>query len=350
MKRQNKMMISSEQTQAEHLSKKRRTLKETNGQQAVQAASAHYSTQPMAQHNHLQQQQQAAADYDNQLWLSADALYNAAAPLPEFKYALTQNMAALEQASYGLGYESGSSCLTSPQSTVSYNYQAPIYSPNSTALDESLLNLNNYETQPIAIGQDFNISQSESQKWIYENCDDASSLTSSSGYNSDDYYYSNYMTPAMENAQQQQHNIANDPASLYYNSGCVGASSPTTADLYSNVFEAELNPALYAACDDSYAANAFALADNLMGQPQQQQQYHDLSGYTTTSAAAQATTGCISPDYFYSNSTLGNGSEWNTIQMDSTATNTASYSQQLDMTQQQQLTHMMPLTAAGGGF
>ncbi|KAI9585690.1 transcription factor glial cells missing [Glossina fuscipes] len=49
-----------------------------------------------------------------------------------------------------------------------------------------------------------NFTNHDSHKWSSENCDDNSSLTSSSGYNSDDYYFPAYLPTAFNNFEANQ--------------------------------------------------------------------------------------------------------------------------------------------------
>ncbi|XP_073821172.1 glial cells missing [Musca autumnalis] len=336
IKRNNSKMEPSTDASVIQVSKKKRAMREIPSN--VSAATTEQIPQTANYNQHLLEQQQ---QFDNQsaTWLTDlnTPLYNTASTtattLPEFTYPSHQQLPSMES-SYNLQYEQASSCLTSPQSAYSYSQQ---YSPNNSAIDENLMGQNQqnpalYPTNSSLLSTDF--TSADNQKWIYENCDDASSLTSSSGYNSDDYYYSTFMSSTLNNfdtpeaAQQAQ--LASPS---YYSS-----TSPIATDIYNTVFEADLPSTLYTtpSTTDNFQTNPTTHShqaefnDNML---QHSPQYHSLSGYTSDLSSSNNAVGHSGPDFYYSNSINDNGNEWN-IQMENS---TIMYSQQ----QQQQMDSSM---------
>ncbi|KNC22191.1 Transcription factor glial cells missing [Lucilia cuprina] len=325
VKRQNNKMDSSNDSLMQQTAKKKRSLRDmTNSSNNTTVA---YQTD--------------AAHYDNTLansqWLPEmnTAVYNTT--LPEFNY--NSHNVDLNPMSYNLHYETAANQqpLSSPHNTA-YSYTSQQYSPNNSLIDDSVLCQHTagiYE-QPASqsLQQDYTLQ--DNQKWMYESCDDTSSLTSSSGYNSDDYYFPNFLSSTLNSYDVNATVGLENPS--YYSHTPSSAASPNTADIYTNVFDGDLPPssALYGAADN-YQTNIShtGFSDNMLNQgeqqqQQQQQQYHNLSSYTSDAG----------PDFYYSNSGGDNGGEWN-IQMDSSTTNL--YSNQTALPAMQN--HMLPLSA-----
>ncbi|XP_016976833.1 transcription factor glial cells missing [Drosophila rhopaloa] len=136
---------------------------------------------------------------------------------------------------------------------------------------------------------------------LYESCDDTSSLTSSSGYSSEDYgYFNGYLPNSLDvsNGSQSQ-TTASQEGSFY----------TTSSEIFS-VFESTLNGGGASAVDLLYdEATAYQ-------QHQQQASFLPLASYPQ-----EPQDQLQSADYYYSNSGVDNG--WN-IQMDSTYHSVAS--------------------------
>lgn len=335
VKRQSNKMDTSSDSLMVQTAKKKRSLRDmTNETNSTTAFYTHDS-------GHFEN------SMTNAQWLPElnTQVYNNTA-LAEFDYNNHQNI-NLDPMSYNIHYETPANQqpLTSPHSTA-YSYPQH-YSPNNSLIDDSVLCQHTagiYEQQVSqTLTPDYN--QQETKKWMYESCDDTSSLTSSSGYNSDDYYFPNLLSstlngydvastvplvneaqPQQQQQQQQQHSPS------YYSHSPSSAASPNTNDIYTTVFDADLPPssALYGAAADNYQTHIShsGFSDNMQ---QQQQPYQSLSSYTSDAG----------PDFYYSNSGGDNGGEWN-IQMDST-------SAQLYSTQSSSLpamqNHVLPISA-----
>lgn len=325
--------------------KKKRSLRDMTNNTNISSTSNNYNS---------------TAQFDNSLnncqWLNDinSVAYNT--PLTEFNYQQNHDT-ALEQMSYNIPYESATTTqhINSPSASHSYSYSQQ-YSPNNSVMDDSVLgqhsgNLYESQTHSQTITTDYN---SEPQKWLYESCDDTSSLTSSSGYNSDDYYFPNFMTsslngfevntsqPLVQESMQQLPEQQLSPA--YYSNCSSSAASPLAADIYSSVFDADLPPssALYTV-NDSYQtalSSHTTYTDNSLltqQQPQDQTpQYQTLSSFTSDSAS----------DFYYSNTNSNNSNEWN-IQMDNSSVNlyaTSNSQQHSTAVSTMQQNHLMPLT------
>nr|XP_016927090.1 transcription factor glial cells missing [Drosophila suzukii] len=134
---------------------------------------------------------------------------------------------------------------------------------------------------------------------LYESCDDTSSLTSSSGYSSEDYsYFNGYLPNSLDvsNVSQSQH--PSQEGGLY----------TTSSEIFS-VFESTLNGGGGgASAMDLLYEGATAYSHN--HQPQEQASFLPLASYQQ-----EPQDQLQSADYFYSNSGVDNG--WN-IQMDPT--------------------------------
>ncbi|KAH8285760.1 hypothetical protein KR018_002437 [Drosophila ironensis] len=146
---------------------------------------------------------------------------------------------------------------------------------------------------------------------LYESCDDTSSLTSSSGYSSEDYGYFNggYLPNALDVSGSQSHNPGQDSSNFYTTSSEIfsvfestinGGSSGATASAVDLLYD---EAAAYQ--QSSQAANFLPLASY------QQQEHHQEQQQQDQLQAA---------DYYYSNSGVDN--VWN-IQMDATYQPTA---------------------------
>ncbi|XP_075152886.1 glial cells missing [Haematobia irritans] len=298
----------------------------------------------------------------NQQWLSDlnSPMYTATASpttttLPEFSYTANQ-IASMDHQAYNIHYETPSSCLTSPQSNYSYPQH---YSPNNSAIEESLINHHGsgsgYTQQTPLIPSEFPPMDSN-KKWLYESCDDASSLTSSSGYNSDDYYYSSFVSSSM-NIFDPSASVANEPQQQQLSSPTYySSSSPTATDIYHSVFDADLPSSMYGSTtDNNYQSPSLThseFGDNMLNHSPQQQ-YQTLSNYTSDVNGNASVTQSGS-DFYYSNSGGDNGGEWN-IQMEASTTLYSQHhhqqQQQMDNAvlhhHQQQQQHIMPSLSTG---
>ncbi|XP_017055835.1 transcription factor glial cells missing [Drosophila ficusphila] len=127
---------------------------------------------------------------------------------------------------------------------------------------------------------------------LYESCDDTSSLTSSSGYSSEDYgYFNGYLPNSLDVSNASQSQNPSQDGSFY----------TTSSEIFS-VFESTLNGGV--------SSGAVDLLYNDGSAYQQQSNFLPLASYQQD-PQDQLQTG----DYYYSNSGVENG--WN-IQMDAT--------------------------------
>ncbi|KAH8260013.1 hypothetical protein KR026_000369 [Drosophila bipectinata] len=133
---------------------------------------------------------------------------------------------------------------------------------------------------------------------LYESCDDTSSLTSSSGYSSEDYSYFNggYLPNALDvSSANQSHNPSQD--SSFYT---------TSSEIFS-VFESTLN--------GGGGAGSATAVDLLYDEASAYQQAGQSNFLPLTSYQVEQQDQLQNGDYYYSNSGVDN--VWN-IQMDST--------------------------------
>ncbi|XP_017013662.2 transcription factor glial cells missing [Drosophila takahashii] len=129
---------------------------------------------------------------------------------------------------------------------------------------------------------------------LYESCDDTSSLTSSSGYSSEDYgYFNGYLPNALDVSNGSQGQNTSQHGSFY----------TTSSEIFS-VFESTLN--------GGATSNA---VDLLYDEATAYQQQASTSFLPLASYPQEPQDQLQSADYYYSNSGVENG--WN-IQMDST--------------------------------
>ncbi|XP_055905341.1 transcription factor glial cells missing [Eupeodes corollae] len=154
-------------------------------------------------------------------------------------------------------------------------------------------------------------------KWLYESCDDTSSLTStSSASSSDDYYLPTALTD-MNNSQLCQMNSSNFSANNnvldtfnsffdenIYNTvydNTTTTANPNFVDPNGSFSHQSISPSTGAAYSDNYQTY-FENSNQVKQQPHQSQYQQTNSGHS-------------SPDFFYSNT--GRDNVWN-IQMDTT--------------------------------
>ncbi|XP_061387393.1 transcription factor glial cells missing [Musca vetustissima] len=364
VKRNNSKMEASTDASLVQASKKKRAMREISSN-----VTPAVSTEQIPQ-NTYNQHLMDGTPYENQ-WLpelNNTPMYNTGSTttttiLPEFNYGSHQQQQHLTslESNYNIHYEQPASCLTSPQSAYSYSQQ---YSPNNSGLEETLLGQgqqNLYAPNSSSLlSTDF--TTADNQKWIYENCDDASSLTSSSGYNSDDYYYSTFMSSTLNNfetpaaASEMPQQLAHSPS--YYS-----ATSPTATDIYNSVFDADLPSSLYtptAADNFQNTTNTpsshqvVEFNDNLLNHSPQ---YHSLSGYTSDLNTSSSNNtvgggGHTGSDFYYSNSVNDNGNEWN-IQMENSSilySHQQQQQQQMDSTMLNHQQQQMHQTLSAGVF
>lgn len=282
--------------------------------------------------NYIAENTNMDASANHSQWVNDMSPPNYTSHSTEFNYNNSHN-AALEEMSYAIHYEAPDSqqCLRSPQ-TANYDYNYPQhYSANTSKMEDSVLcqhTTNIYDhTNTQTLNSDY--AAQDNHKWMYESCDDTSSLTSSSGYNSDDYYFPSLLSTGLHgfevhstvpltnddlHQQQQQ-------SPTYYSNAAAATASPAAADIYAAAFNTELstNTTLYAAADNYQTG----FSDNMLNQVQphshsqqhQQQPHNQPPHHYQTLSTFTSEAG---PEFYYSNSDNNNG-EWN-IQMDSSAT------------------------------
>ncbi|XP_037950628.1 transcription factor glial cells missing-like [Teleopsis dalmanni] len=143
--------------------------------------------------------------------------------------------------------------------------------------------------------------ENEKNNWIYESCDDTSSLTSSSGYNSDDYthpfstFTSSSNVPCIKTTQANNRN-----SDILFNSEVCYNSLQTSADIYNkNILSS--TKSYINELQAVYFDNNYVSPDCL--------QYTQADHYQSISAGSSVS------DFFYSNSESDNGA-WN-IQINS---------------------------------
>ncbi|XP_017076135.2 transcription factor glial cells missing [Drosophila eugracilis] len=202
-----------------------------------------------------------------------------------------------EGSSYGNGmyaYDMLHSPLSAHSSTGSY-YQEnlPQQLPQQQQHQQQQLS----PQQPMPANYDQSISASfQCGMPLYESCDDTSSLTSSSGYSSEDYgYFNGYLPNSLDISNGSQSQNPSQDGSFY----------TTSSEIFS-VFESTLNGGGASAVDLLYdEANAY----------QQHQQQANFLPLASSYQQEQPQDQLQSADYYYSNTGVDNG--WN-IQMDST--------------------------------
>ena len=339
IKRQNSKMDSDPDTAAasvQQLGKRKRNLKEisnTNSNQATTAtpATSFINPNPNQQFEHSMASNQWLND------MQTPPEYTTATTLIDFNYSHHHN-AALDQISYNIPYETAAQTqqtLSAPlYNSTPYNQQQQ-YSAGISLLGDSTLlcqhqaaTVGLYDTQNNEmLIQDYHQQQQQDiqQKWMYESCDDTSSLTSSSGYNSDDYYLSNFLSPTLNGYDNQNSNV---PLAGNYNSNSANTPTSTATDIYNAVFDVDLpantitsnnssstmttttgsSAVQFSGSGDNFTSSnipAMSFGDNMLNDNDRRQghsQYETLSHYASDAAG---------PDFYYSNSAGDNGSEWN---------------------------------------
>uniref|UniRef100_A0A1B0FMT7 GCM domain-containing protein n=1 Tax=Glossina morsitans morsitans TaxID=37546 RepID=A0A1B0FMT7_GLOMM len=152
-----------------------------------------------------------------------------------------------------------------------------------------------------------NFTNHDSHKWSSENCDDNSSLTSSSGYNSDDYYFPAYLPTAFNNFEANQGDSltttvsvgAQNPNNSYYST-----SLSSENDMYCSNFDSNQALPMFENGTANYQAIPTHSSHFPESAPNQSELNHAI-------AASDPTAG-RSVDFYYSNG----GDAWN-IQMNS---------------------------------
>uniref|UniRef100_A0A1A9W012 GCM domain-containing protein n=1 Tax=Glossina brevipalpis TaxID=37001 RepID=A0A1A9W012_9MUSC len=127
---------------------------------------------------------------------------------------------------------------------------------NYTVNNSSPMNYNTVGDQHSSATTLQSFRSHDPQKWSYENCDDSSSLTSSSGYNSDDYYFPAYLPTAFNNfdtnpcqdSLSTTASVSNQNANnLYYST-----SLPSENDIYCSNFESNQSLSVYESATANY--------------------------------------------------------------------------------------------------
>lgn len=330
VKRQNHKIDSNSDALKQQIAKRKRSLKEV-ANTTINQTTTPTTTMTLYSNNNPNQFDHPIAP--NQ-WLDdiqTTTPYNT--PNNDFNYSHQHN-AALEQMSYNIPYETATQSqqtLTTAHNTANFvtysQQQQQQYSTNETLLEDSTV-LCQHQASTVALYgapngqmlvQDYP-QQDSQQKWMYESCDDTSSLTSSSGYNSDDYYLPNFLSPTLNGYDNQNTTV---PLVNYNNSSCANSPSTSTAtDIYTAVFDVDLptntTPSSstdlaiqFAGSGDNYTPSnilAMGFSDNMLINSDRHQENSHATPYEPLSHYTSDATG---PDFYYSNSGGDNGGEWN---------------------------------------